>query len=331
MPCVSILMPVKNAGLWLNDSLQSIVDQSFTDWELIAVDDNSSDNSLELLRNWEANYENIIVFENTGVGILPALKIAFEKSTGEYITRMDADDKMPIEKLELFINKLSNHGKDSIVTGLVKYFSSQKISPGYLKYENWLNNRVSLNDHWKNVYRECVIASANWMTHRKNIFAIGGFESLNYPEDYDMVLRWAQLKLNILPINSVTHHWREHPERTSRKSENYQQKAFFNLKLDHFLQHVYNNDKTLVVWGDDTKGKLTASILQQSNTEFVWMSLKSNNKDITNRGLVNFKSIEKLKQPQLLITVFPNEELRQEIDTYLNNLGLYFSQDYWYL
>ena len=59
-------------------------------------------------------------------------------------------------------------------------------SEGYLKYEYWLNDRIDQNDHYKHIYRECVIASPNWISKKQDLIQYKIFENLNYPEDYSM-------------------------------------------------------------------------------------------------------------------------------------------------
>ena len=99
-PQISILMPVKNADQFLEECLNSIVQQSFSDWELIAIDDHSTDSSYEILGEYQKKDGRIKVFKNQKNGIIHALRGALERSNGSYITRMDADDIMANIKLE---------------------------------------------------------------------------------------------------------------------------------------------------------------------------------------------------------------------------------------
>ena len=112
------------------------------------MDDGSSDGSFALLGEYAKNNARIHVMKNEGVGIIDALQTAFSRATGEFITRMDADDVMPADKLETF-HELAQKNPTSIVTGKVQYFSEGKISDAYLEYEIWLNNRIDANDHWR--------------------------------------------------------------------------------------------------------------------------------------------------------------------------------------
>lgn len=91
-PEVSVLVPVYNAATYLRSAVQSILRQSFTDFELIAVDDGSSDDSKRILDTLAASDSRIRVISRPNTGIVGALNDALDASRGEFIARMDADD-----------------------------------------------------------------------------------------------------------------------------------------------------------------------------------------------------------------------------------------------
>ncbi|MBT8134830.1 MAG: glycosyltransferase, partial [Gammaproteobacteria bacterium] len=91
-------MPVFNAESTLHECLQSICKQSLTDYELIAIDDNSTDNSLAILKSFDD--PRIRVFENQGKGIVSALNMGLGFCRSDLVARMDADDVMYQARLE---------------------------------------------------------------------------------------------------------------------------------------------------------------------------------------------------------------------------------------
>ena len=331
-PKVSIIMPVKNVAEYIEDCIHSIRSQSFTDWELIIVNDHSTDVTQSLLDSFALADKRIQVHSNQGIGIIPALQLAFSLAKGAFITRFDGDDIMPDNRLALIVKALASSTEKTIVTGKVKYFSDQPISKGYQAYEAWLNERIHLNDHWQWAYRECVIASPNWIMRRNELSAIGGFNDLTYPEDYDLVLRWNQHGFTVQGLDQITLYWREHPARTSRNSDHYNQEHFFRLKVQHFVRHELG-DSALVLWGTDTKAKLTASILTKLGTDFTWMGLveQDNSKEILNHPILSYKAIENFQRPKLLIAVYPPENQRVLLENYLRSLDLLMGKHYWYL
>lgn len=310
-------MPVRNAQPYLKECMESIVNQEGIEWELIAIDDHSDDGSLELLQTYAAGNTRISVLQNQGRGIIPALRQALSSAQGDLTTRMDADDLMPAGRLEKMSRLLQGTAK-TIATGLVSYFPAELVSPGYKKYENWLNQINLTADQWKNCYRECVIASPNWMLRTEDLLASGGFEDLTYPEDYHLALRWYQLGFHIKVVPEVTLLWREHPLRTSHHSPHYQQPAFFDLKIREFIRHDYAGGP-LVLWGRNPKTKLTATILDELGVHFKALDLG------------NYHHIRELDKPQVLVGVYPKEKERQKIENYLAENGLMEGTSWWYL
>ncbi|MCB9222568.1 MAG: glycosyltransferase family 2 protein [Crocinitomicaceae bacterium] len=315
-------MPVKNAAQYLEQCMDSIVHQSYGNWELIAVDDGSTDNSMEILENYERYNPRIKVLESTEGGIIPALQMAFEHSSGEFITRMDADDVMPTRKLEQLFDAIEGEPKKTVVTGKVRYFSDKKVSEGYKRYESWLNTVVEDESFRENLYRECVIASPNWMVHRSCFEDDFAISSLEYPEDYDMVFKWFDHGYEFKSVNSVTHLWREHPERTSRNSENYQQKAFFELKTKRFIQHFNDQIQGVQVIGAGEKGKLVSEILSRNNVSFQWYDLSPKREDI--------QSVMALNKQLTILSNWPaDERIQEDITKFLRKMNLKFGQELW--
>lgn len=329
---ISLIMPIKNLGHYISETLQSIIQQTYQNWELIIVNDHSIDKTSNIIDAFTKRDLRIKHYQNEGNGIIPALQLAFSKTKGEYISRFDGDDIMPSDRLKLMTEAIARAAPKTIVTGKVKYFSDQAISKGYEAYEQWLNERVDQNDHWDWVYRECVIASPNWMVHSNDLLKMGGFKKLSYPEDYDLVLQWYQHGFKIKSIPETTLLWREHPERTSRKSPHYNQDHFFRLKIKHFINHQLEGSE-LILWGTDTKGKLTKSLLDESKTPFTWMEMSKpgSTRELDGQTVFDFRSIEERTNYKLLIAVFPPQEQMAKLEEYLSNQGLYKGNDYWYL
>lgn len=316
-------MPVKNAAPWLAATFNSIIEQSYPNWELIAIDDGSTDQTPQLLDHFSKMESRIRWEPNGAKGIIPALQHAYSLISGTFITRMDADDLMPKNKLEVLLNPLKAN-ELAVSTGKVRYFPADRISPGYRRYEHWLNERIDLQDHWAWVYRECVVASPNWMTSRKVIEQTGAFGALRYPEDYHLVLLWYEQGIPIVSQQQVTHLWREHPYRTSHHHEHYQQAAFFELKLEHWLQTTYTPERPLILLGENKKAKITRRFLQQRQIKFVQMGL-------TQRSEAHVSQIGGYNRPQLLVAVFPQPKERKVLEDLLQKQNLTMGEHYWYL
>ncbi len=309
-PLISILLPVYNALPWLNDCLDSIRQQSHAHWELLAVDDYSTDQSLDTLQHYANLDSRIKVFENKHKGIIPGLQLAFYKSKGQFITRMDADDLMAPQKLEYLSHCLSLQGNGHIITGWVKYISTGDLGNGYQRYETWLNSLCDNDRHYEDIYRECVIPSPCWMTSRDDLLACGAFDSDRYPEDYDLCFRFYQNGLNVTSVKKVIHFWRDHPGRTSRNSDTYADQQYFDLKLPWFLKVDYDVERPLVLWGTGKKGKRLARKLLKQSIPFSWVTNNNKKQEINIYGkkTTSHLHIKTLKAPQVIVAVAAPED-----------------------
>ncbi|GGG44129.1 glycosyl transferase [Croceivirga lutea] len=328
---VSIVIPFKNTEAFLADCLDSICIQTYNNWEVLAVDDGSTDSSSQLVRNYSLKDPRIKIFKNEGNGIIPALQTAYKNASGKFVTRMDSDDIMLPTRLEYMVTKLEEHGTGHIAVGLVKYFSNRGISDGYDRYEKWLNNLTQLGTNFSEIYKECVIPSPCWMVYRTDFDACGGFEPQRYPEDYDLTFRFFENQLKIIPCDKLLHYWRDYDTRTSRTHEHYAQNYFLDIKIDYFLKLSYNSNRPLVIWGAGFKGKTIAKKLIAIDIDFIWLcdNPKKINKAIYDKKMNHFSMLESLNNPQSIVTV-ANEEAQQKIRAYLTGLQQKEMTDYYF-
>lgn len=115
MPLVSVLMPVYNAQEYLGSALQSILEQSFKDFEFLIMDDGSVDESSRILKYYSARDLRIKVIKQKNQGITNSLNSLIKLALGEFIARMDADDIAYPERLEKQIQYLQEHPDVGVV------------------------------------------------------------------------------------------------------------------------------------------------------------------------------------------------------------------------
>lgn len=328
-PLVSILIPFKNTGTYLNPCLTSILNQSYSNWELLIVDDGSTDDSYNIVNTFAIKDERIQLFKNTGHGIIDALHLAFSKSSGELITRMDSDDIMQPNKIEVLAHNLLAHGKKHVAVGLVKYFSEDGIKDGFKNYEIWLNGLTEKGHNFSEIYKECVIPSPCWMVYRSDLIACGAFTPNLYPEDYDLAFRFYKHGFTCIPCNEVLHQWRDYQTRASRTHVHYAENHFIDIKLKYFLELDYKTDKTLVIWGAGKKGKTIAKKLIEKQIKFEWICDNPNKigRDIYGVILKPFSYLKTVGNAQSIITV-ANKTEQKDILIYMKELHLKPIADY---
>lgn len=331
MSKISILIPAKNAGKYLHDCLNSIIEQTETNWECIVVNDNSTDDTLEIFEEFAAKDKRFTVLSNPKSGVITALQLAFANCSGELIHRMDADDIMPKHKLATLKQLLINNGKGHVATGKVKYFSETTLGDGYKKYETWLNHLTETGDNFSDLYRECVIASPCWMVYRSDFEKCGGFDSEIYPEDYDLVFRFYQAGLKCLPCSETLHLWRDYSVRASRTSDLYADNRFLDIKCFYFLKLNFDKNRPLVVLGAGRKGKAIAQYLIREKVKFNWLcnNPKKIGKDIYGVLMQSESILETLEKPQVIVAVANHEE-QAELKQHFHKNGMETMEDYFF-
>lgn len=326
---ISIIMPVFNEEKHLRECLDSILAQTMSHWELIAVDDFSSDSSKSILKEYSSIDPRISFYTNNKKGIVPALNLAYKNARYQAITRMDADDIMPPRKLEILYNQLLTQ-PNACITGKVKYFSENKLQQGFKKYATWLNDLIDQNNHYQKIYQECVVPSPCWAMNKTTIEKIGGITNDVYPEDYDLIFRLYEHKISIKGVDEVLHLWRDHEERASRNDKNYQDQGFYPLKMKYFLQIDRKTSKELILWGCGTAGKNVAKQLLQNKEPFIWTCQNENKigKEIYGITLQPFSNVITKRNTQILIAIKQREFKMNQKDTFTsfekNKCELYF-------
>ncbi|WP_299525535.1 glycosyltransferase family 2 protein [Winogradskyella sp.] len=330
-PRVSILVPYKNTELFIAECIISIIDQTYEYWEAILVDDHSDDLSSNIVEEFARKDHRIKHYKNEGNGIIEALRTAFKHSTGNYITRMDSDDMMTPNRLEVMVTNLIKYGKKHLAVGKVKYFRDDGVSDGYARYEHWINQLTKTGTNYTEIYKECVIPSPCWMLHRNDFTACEGFEPNRYPEDYDLTFRFYRAGYKCIPCDEVLLHWRDYNTRTSRTHEHYAINYFLDIKVHYFLELDYDSERPLTIWGAGNKGKTVAKLLIENQIPFYWIcdNQKKIGKDIYGKQLLNFEYLQQLNRPQSIVTV-ANDNEQKDIVQYFKTHEMLPMRDYFF-
>ena len=325
-------MAAKDTAIYLPECLDSILAQTYTNWELIAVSDHSTDNTLEVLKKYAAQDARIRVFESPNPKLIPTLKHGYQYAKGDLINRMDSDDKMPYDKLEALVKKWEQYGKGYVIAGGTQHFVEEgEVGAGFRRYDDWLNGIAKNSLHYQEIYKECVIPSHCWIIHKEDFDRVDGFNPVVYPEDYDLTFRFYQDGLKIIGIDKILHYWRDRSNRISRTWDEYKDNRYFDLKIKYFLKLDRDNDRPLVLWGGGKNGKDMAKILQQNHQNFHWVcdSPSKIGKDIYGVTMQYFEDIPEIRNPQIMIVV-SSPKAKIDIQDQLLAWDKQPVLDYWY-
>ncbi|MEM9337243.1 MAG: glycosyltransferase family 2 protein [Bacteroidota bacterium] len=332
LPLVSIIMAVKDTEPYLPACLDSILNQTYVHWELIAVNDHSSDRTPEILTEYARKDDRIRVFHSKRHKLIPTLKEGYREVKGDLINRMDSDDKMPLDKLEVLVSEWKKYGKGYIVAGGTEHFVDEgEVGGGFRRYEQWLNEVARTGTHYQQIYQECVIPSHCWIIHKEDFDSVGAFEPEVYPEDYDLTFRFYRQGLTVIGIDKVLHFWRDRSNRISRTWDEYKDNRYFDLKLKYFYELDRDASRELTLWGAGRNGKDMAKQLLTHESGFQWVSgnEKKVGKDIYGVILAHEDTVSNLENTQILIVVSSPEE-KKTIEKRLAEWGKEPAKDYWF-
>lgn len=331
-PLISIIMAARNTEQYIEDCLDSILNQSYSNWELVVANDRSTDGTGEILEKYAREDRRIRVVESEGQKLIPALQTAYKYVQGTLINRMDSDDKMPTDKLESMFQTWRQYGKGTLVAGGTTHFVDEgEVGDGFRRYEAWLNDVAAKSIHYQEIYRECVIPSHCWLIHRSDFDVVGAFNPLVYPEDYDLCFRFYQKGLRVVGMDKILHLWRDRSERISRTWECYRDNRYFNLKVRYFYQLDRDSSRPLVVWGAGRNGKDLVRCLPEGEKHLHWVCDNPGKigKDIYGHRMHHFSSVQMLINPQILIVV-TSPDARKSIRNVLNQWGKQPVKDFWF-
>ncbi len=189
-PKVSILIPLYNSEEYIAETIDSCLNQTYDNIEIIIVDDGSTDAGLEIARQYEIKYENIKVKTQKNSGAPVARNKAFELSTGDYIQYIDADDLLHLDKIYLQMEVLKKSDDRALAFGRYGYFNINIDNTEWKDLfvnKNYDDPRELLLDLWGSW---TAIIPHMWLSPRKLIEESGGWdESLVKNQDGEFFAR----------------------------------------------------------------------------------------------------------------------------------------------
>ena len=216
-PAISVLMPVYNSEKFLTDAIQSILSQTFSDFEFLIIDDGSTDDSLSICEKF-AQLDNRIRLKNRpNTGYVVALNEMLKEAKGTYIARMDSDDISLPDRLQTQFEFMENNPEVVCLGGfywLVDHLG-RKLSQIIQPEDDKTIQEIALSGISPMVHPTVMIRKADLMK--------AGFydQKVEYIEDLDLFLRLGEIgKLANLPIPVL--HYREHPHSASSKNQELQ-------------------------------------------------------------------------------------------------------------
>ena len=261
MPRVSILLPVKNEEQFLPLALASMFRQTLADWELIAVDDGSTDATAAILVEAAARDSRVRVVPFHGHGLVAALNAGLAACRSPLVARMDGDDISHPLRLEAQEAFLRNNPEIGLVACRFRHFPRQSLRVGMLSYETWQN---SLGDHEmvvRDIFVESPFVHPSVMFRKSEVVRVGGYREMGWAEDYDLWHRLAAAGTRFARLPQTLFFWRDRPERATRTLEEYSTENFRACKLHYLQQEFLRGTRDVILAGAGLEGRRWRPIL----------------------------------------------------------------------
>lgn len=337
IPEISVLLPVRDAAPTLGQSIESLLGQSFEDFEIIIIDDGSLDGTREVLHRY-GDDSRVRVQRTEPAGIVPALDRALGMARGRLIARHDADDLAHPERFAMQVDWLREHPRTTVVSSLVETFPRGDGREGMLLYESWVNGLRRHGDIVREFFVECPIPHPSILMRREDLVRVGGYRDTEWPEDYDLWLRLLVSGARFEKVPEVLLRWRDEPDRLSRRSPRYARDRFLQAKahyvgpawLDRREGHrdgsapsAASTSRSVIIWGAGPNGRKLARFLGEEDIEVRAFVDIDPAKIGGTRGGVPILSPEALDvdRDQPLLVAVGARGAREKIRSHLTELG----------
>ncbi len=268
---ISVIIPVYNVGEYIRQCLESIFNQTYKDLQIIIVDDGSTDNTMNIVKEYEEKFKDCTILQQQNAGVSVARNIAFNYIKGEYTIYIDPDDFLELDMLETMHRKAENANVDIVICGFYFYYSA-KDNRNYVEkykvdsrqvYNNYKVMELMLNYElqgqlWNKLFKSQLLKEINFK-----------FEPNRYIQDAFPVFKAIYKCSGICFVNKPLYYYRQRQSSTVHKKNekladdyyhamssiiNYikdehirvsnKSLSIFKVKvLSHFIAHYTNADK----------------------------------------------------------------------------------------
>jgi len=244
-------LPARDAALTVAAAVGSLLEGSFGDIEVIAVDDGSRDETGAVLAGLAENDPRLRVLRTTGVGIVGALVAAHGAAAADLIARQDADDRSHPDRLAAQVSALDADPTLAAVGCGFRWFCDDgDVSPGLRRYQDWQNGLVEPAAIRAAAFVECPVAHPTLVLRRSALVEVGGWRDPGWAEDYDLLLRLLIAHgRRIGKVDRPLYEWRDHARRLTHHHPAYGEEAFQQARVEYLRRHVLDGAGAVEVWG----------------------------------------------------------------------------------
>lgn len=253
MPAISIIIPVYNAERYLRQCIESVIAQTFKDWEAILVNDGSKDGSLAICQEYASKDDRIKVIDKPNGGPSSARNRGLNEAQGKYVYFMDADDWIETKFLENFVRNAvdtkrccyenEDNDYDIIFQGFVREFSDGRKEESFAMDTD--TSLMSKEEIICRLYKEHVYGWSWCKLFRREIIEkhhVRFDESLRLWEDELFTSEFLRYAENVRTVNSHLYHYIYYPDSLMQTNNTYLKRLFLSERMNEVLMPIANEE-----------------------------------------------------------------------------------------
>lgn len=326
---VTVLLPFYNAGRSLFGAVESILSQDYEHFELLLVNDGSTDESVGIAKVYAQKHKQVSLLDLPHQGLAHALNAGLAVIESPYIARMDADDISTAHRLSAQVAYLEAQPEIGVVSSLVRHISTEEDQAGYERYVGWLNQQLTSEQIRLNRFVESPLAHPSVMFRKTCVDQFGDYDTSEVPEDYELWLRWMEAGVQMAKVEDYLLDWYDRPGRLSRTDAHYADEAFAKVRAKYLAQWLKSvrPGEEIVIWG---AGRQSRKRLQYLLAEGIgveaYIDVRPSYK-LVRTPVTNYKEYD-YRNRAMIISMVSNRGKREEVKAFLIQQAKVEGQDF---
>ncbi len=269
-PPVSVVLPVRDGAAYLAETLRSLGAQTYADFEVVVVDDGSTDDTAAIVRTCAREDERIRLAAGPAAGVAHAANEAARLACGDLLVRIDGDDLARPERIASLLALADEHPEAGVLASRVRFFPREGLGAGMRHYEAWLNGLLTHADIHASRFVEYPLPNPTVAIRRHVFEQLGGYRQGPFPEDYDFFLRAAAAGVVFAKHPAVLIDQREGDHRTTKRDPRYGLDRFHALKVEYLAPILRGMGRAIAIVGAGPDGKRWAKSLRAADLSPRW-------------------------------------------------------------
>jgi len=307
---------MRDAAPWLLASIASLQRQTFRDFEIVAVDDGSSDGSGEILERAAEREPRLRVFHTAARGLPQALNLGLAHARAPLVARHDADDLSHRDRLRLQDCALAAHPECAVLGSRVRLFPAAGVGTGMKRWIGWHNRLLDHDSIAAEMLIDSPLAHGCAILRRPWLERLGGWSERGWAEDLDLWLRLLEAGARFAKLPETLYGWRQRPDSATRRDPRYAQERFTELKCEAIRRAFGANPRALRLVGVGASLRRWTTALRATGFEVATLEARRPSRTL----------VSQLSPPVILVYLAP--ELRDQWRQALGASGMRELRDF---